>query len=74
MILPTKHVPTKRALIGIAAKLLRRFKSSPTVTDLWSQVRNDSDLATFERFVLALDLLYMLGVIEFREGRLIRRT
>jgi hypothetical protein len=36
-------------------------------------VRSDPDVATFERFVLALDLLFLWGVIELRDGRL-RRT
>jgi hypothetical protein len=42
------------------------------VTDLWAQFRSDPDVATFERFVLALDLLFMLGVVELRDGRLKR--
>ena len=73
MILPTKHIPASKSLLGVSAKLLRPIRSSPTVTDLWAQVRSDPDVATFERFVLALDLLFLWGVIELRDGRL-RRT
>lgn len=73
MILPTKHLPPSKAIIGVAGKLVGPLASKPTVTDLWERVRNDPDVGTFERFVLGLDLLYLLGVVDIMEGRLVRR-
>jgi hypothetical protein len=72
VILPTKHIPSTKSLLGVASALLLPMSHPPTVTDLWDRVRADPDVGSFERFVLALDLLYLLGVIELVDGRLRR--
>lgn len=74
MILPTKHVPPRKAILGVAAILLQPIRASPTVSDLWAQVRSNPDVGTFERFVLALDLLFLLGAVDLQDGRLQRLT
>ncbi len=73
MILPTKHVPTRKALLGVGATVLAQLERPRTVTALWDTVREEAGVATFSRFVLALDLLYTLGAVDFEDGRL-RRT
>jgi len=44
-----------------------------TVTNLWRFMMRVPQVATYERFLLSLDLLYALGMIEMHEGT-IRRT
>ncbi len=73
MILPTKHVPTRTALLGVGATVLAELERPRTVTALWERAREQPGVATFSRFVLALDLLYTVGALDFEDG-LLRRT
>jgi hypothetical protein len=71
MILPTKHTPPWKSLLGVSAYLLTEIRGSAlTVNRLWEQMRSDARVGTFERFVLALDLLYIMGAIESAGGRM----
>lgn len=79
MILPTKHVRGDRALIGVGGELLRNLRQPMTVSRLWDEVR--SARATYapqspigyEWFVLALDLLFLMGAVELNHG-VLKRT
>lgn len=73
MILPTKHINPLDSLLGVGALILERLQTTKTVTQLWDEMRNLPQAATFERLVLGLDLLYMMGVVEL-EGGVIRRA
>jgi hypothetical protein len=72
MILPTKHIRTHDSLIGVGGHLLAQLETGKTVTELWEEMRDAPGIATFERFVLGLDLLYALGVVELDRGLLKR--
>ncbi len=72
MILPTKHISTRNSLLGVGAIILEHLYHPRTVSSLWNAVSTMPEVATFERFVLTLDLLYMIGAIEINEG-LLRR-
>ena len=72
MILPTKHINPLDSLLGVGALILARLKTTKTVTQLWDEMRGLPHVATFERLVLGLDLLYAMGLVEL-DGRVIRR-
>lgn len=72
MILPTKHISPQNSLLGVGAIVLRNLRGELSITRLWESVSNYPEIATFERFILALDLLYAIGAIEMRNGLLIR--
>lgn len=72
MILPSKHIPQDQALIGVGAVLLGALKSPQTVTSLWESVCKHETIGTFERFVLALDMLHITGVIVLENGLIAR--
>ncbi|WP_017273614.1 ABC-three component system middle component 6 [Sinorhizobium meliloti] len=72
MILPTKHIPQSEALIGVGATLLRHLQEPMTVSGLWERVRSEPNVGNFERFVLAANLLYLLGGLTYRDGLLVR--
>ena len=74
MILPTKHISEDHALIGVGAVLLRHLDRQQTITSLWDKVRDEPSMGTFERFVLALDLLYIIGIIDLSKGVICRRA
>jgi hypothetical protein len=71
-LLPNKHVPAERSLIGLGAILLERLDSSMTVSALWDSVRHHTEVGSFSNFILALDLLYAIAAIDYQHGFLIR--
>ncbi|MBF0174683.1 MAG: hypothetical protein HQL83_14775 [Magnetococcales bacterium] len=79
MILPTKHVRPDRALIGVGAEVLGILKQPMTMSRLWDEVRGRRSLhepkapIDYQWFILSLDLLYMIGALEFDRG-LVRRS
>lgn len=78
MILPTKHLPLDRALIGIGADVLALLTRPMTMSRLWDELRARRDesshaVVDYRWFVLALDLLFMVGAIELDE-RLLRKA
>lgn len=78
MILPTKHVRTDRALIGVGGELLGLLREPMTVSRLWNEVRAQRTVAApiapidYEWFVLALDFLFLVGAVESRRGLVVR--
>ncbi|EHQ36719.1 ABC-three component system middle component 6 [Methanoplanus limicola] len=72
MILPNKYIKEDEALIGVGAILLKYLSCEKNLSELWDSVRNSSQIGSFERFILSLDLLYSLGLIEFKNNKLVR--
>ncbi|MFZ5561492.1 MAG: ABC-three component system middle component 6 [Pseudomonadota bacterium] len=79
MILPTKHLPPDRSLIFLASEISSLVGRNSTVSSLWNDLkkRHKSELrlgeVPYDWFVLSLDLLYLMGLIEEQDG-LIRKT
>lgn len=74
MILPTKHLRLSNSLLNVGAALLRHIDGTHTVTALWNTSSMLPEVKTFERFTLGLDLLFMMGAVEFQDGLLQRAT
>lgn len=76
MILPTKHIRPDRALLAVGGDLLASMREPITVSRLWDDVRskrgNSGEPApiNYDWFVLALDLLFMVGAVELDRGLL----
>ena len=73
MILPTKHIKLSNSLLGVGATLLKYLDRNRTVTSLWNETCTLPEIKTFDRFTLGLDLLFLVGVIDFQDG-LLRRV
>jgi hypothetical protein len=74
MILPTKTCSLSNSLLGFGTIILEDLNSPTTVTSLWEKMHSEDEQITFEKFILTLDLLYLLNVIEFNQGLLRRKT
>lgn len=77
MILPTKHLSDDRSLLRVGGEILRLLTEPKTVSRLWnelSDLRGKMQLqrVTYDWFILALDLLFSMSVIEFKSGRIWR--
>lgn len=74
MILPTKGIAPDKALLSIGAFVLHDLDEPKTVSRLWADLRRveegPPDL-TFDWFVLALDLLYLMGTLDYLGGRVV---
>lgn len=70
-IVPTKYVQARHSILGLAADIAHSRTASRTVSAAWNDAqKRDPDLP-YERFLLALDLLYMGGAIDLRDGLLV---
>jgi len=81
MILPSKHLSHDRALLTWGAHILQQLSQPKTVSALWEDLprkdqttRNLALPLSYDVFVLALDLLFLVGAVELREGLLSRKT
>lgn len=74
MILPSKHISEQQALLGVGAVLLKELERPQTATSLWEKVRVHRAVGTFERFILALDLLHITGVVAISDGMIGRAS
>lgn len=72
MIMPTKYLKEDSALIGVGGILLRHIDNKKNLSSLWDEVKTVPSVATFERFVLALDFLYLLGLIDIENNEIKR--
>jgi hypothetical protein len=81
MILPSKKIRPENSLIYIGGKILDLLDEPKTVSQLWEEfkIKRMSDFnlkapeITYDWFVLALDLLFVLGTFELLQGKLHRR-
>lgn len=79
MILPTKHIRPDRALLAVGGELLGHLREPMTVSRLWDELRSrrgergEPAALNYDWFVLALDLLFAIGAVEFERG-LVRKT
>lgn len=64
MILPTKHISINNSFLGLGGTILVHLEKSKIITALWNEVSKKPEFASFERFILTLDLLYIIGAIE----------
>lgn len=75
MLMPTKHIKTENALVGVGAELLGLLDRDKAVSTLFRDLqarRHENELSTihFDWFMLALDFLYSVGAIRFESGLL----
>jgi hypothetical protein len=81
MILPSKHLSQERALLTVAARVLQHLSLPKTISALWELMprqnaagRNAAPPLRYDGFVLALDLLFLMGAIELQNGILTRKA
>lgn len=75
MILPTKNISPDRALLTLAGKVFDGLDTPRTVSGVWDEFRvyQQSRPIAYSWFILAVDLLFMLGLVWLDQDGLIRR-
>lgn len=74
MILPNKYIPIEESMIGLGAIALRELAVPLSVTTLWRKMMRNPRVATYDRFVLTLDFLFMVNAIDYTDGLIRRRS
>jgi len=73
MILPSKHLLSRDSLVGVGGLVMHHLGNKGlTVSTLWERLRERREIGTYERFILALDTLFLMGLIELEHGLLVR--
>jgi hypothetical protein len=80
MILPTKKLKPENSLVYVGGTLLGLLDEPKTVSRLWEEFQHqrtkhlgiDACDIPFDWFVLALNLLHLLGAIDLAAGRLVK--
>ncbi|MDD5567672.1 MAG: hypothetical protein PHY88_00460 [Candidatus Omnitrophica bacterium] len=70
MILPDKHIKLSNSILNVGALLLKYIGEGKTVSSLWDESRRSPEIKTFDKFSLGCDLLFIFGLIEFKDGLL----
>ncbi len=77
MILPTKGIPPERALLTLGAEILELLAKSDTPSGVWERFKarhgKDEAPVTYDWFMLALTLVYAMGLVDIDEHGLLRR-
>lgn len=68
MILPTKHVPLDHALLSVGARIIAHLDQPRTVTAVWSNIRDESGVRSFDKFSLALAFLFSIDAVSLQNG------
>ncbi len=72
MIMPSKYLREDEALIGVSAELLPLVEKVGNLSALWELAKEIDAIGNFERFILALDLLYLLGLVDLHDNEIVR--
>lgn len=76
MILPAKHLPPERCLLGIGAVIIAQLDEAQSVSETWVRTSRacGAHPITFDWFVLALSWLYAANALDYDRGLLSRIT
>jgi hypothetical protein len=70
MILPDKSIILANSLIGIGYSIINNLQNQETISSLWEKTRRSNPALSYEKFILSLDLLYILDLIVLEKGLL----
>ena len=72
MIIPNKTIRLQNSLLGMGAQILSELHASETVSSLWEKIKKSKEINSFEKFILTLDFLFILNLINFEDGVLLK--
>ena len=72
MILPDKNIKPEYSLFNCGAILLRELSKPQTVSLLWDKVRKNRIFTNYEKYLLTLDYLFLIGSVSLTDGLIMR--
>lgn len=70
--MPTKNIKLKYSLINCGAIILDALNEDDTVSSIWEKVSSGRILVNYDKFILSMDFLYMVGAIDYQNGLIVR--
>lgn len=71
MIFPTQNISFNQSFLGAGAIILKHLDKPKNIKTLWEEVRDISGVNNFDKFVLVLDFLYIIGAIDLKNSMLV---
>lgn len=70
MILPSKHLSGSQALLTLSGEIMALLEVPLSVSETWEKFshRTRHGRVSFDWFILAVDLLFLLGLVEYNQG------
>jgi len=68
MIVPNKNIRLQNSLLGMGAQILPQLNITQTVSSLWEKMKSSKEINSYDKFVLTLDFLFMLNLIELKDS------
>ena len=71
-ILPTRYVELKDTLLYSGAVLLNELSNPKSVSKLWQDTKESDCIYNFRHFVAALDMLYIMGLVDLKNEKIVK--
>ena len=72
MIMPNKNIKLEYSLLNCGAIILENLQEIDTISSLWEKARLTETMVNYEKFVLTMDYLFLIGVIRMDNGMIVR--
>lgn len=73
MLMPGKHLREEHSLLYLGGVVLSAVNGVRSLSVLWDLVRPQVPQFSFDNFVLALDFLFSIGVVELNDYDVLQR-
>lgn len=73
MILPNKNILLPNSILGLGLIILKNLSVKETVSSLWQKAKGER-INTFGKYILVLDFLYTLKLIDSKSGLIFKRN
>jgi hypothetical protein len=70
--MPNKNITFSFSLLHCGALILAELKDFETVSSLREKTKKLEILSGYEKFILTLDFLFIIGAIDFRDGLIVK--
>lgn len=68
MIMPDKNIRIEYSMLNCGAIVLSNLRERDTISSLWEKCREKETLVNYERFILTLDYLFVIGAVRLDSG------
>lgn len=68
MIMPDKNIRIEYSMLNCGAVVLSNLRERDTISSLWEKCREKEILVNYERFILTLDYLFLIGAVRLDNG------
>ena len=72
MIMPNKNIKLEYSLLNCGAIILENLQEIDTVSSLWEKARRTEAMVNYEKFVLTMDYLFLIGAVHMENGMIVR--